>query len=284
MKKFLLFLLNFIFILNACACTRTDSRQVVNKDIIAVSIVPEATFAEKACGGDFEIVTAIPAGASPETYEPTPVIMRRLSKAKAYFSIGVQSEISILPSIKSETQIIRLEKKVSEVYSDLSIDGGRDPHIWLSVKRAKVMVAEIADVLGRIKPESREKYTANANNYIAELDKLDSDIKALFNNTEENKFIAFHPAFGYFADEYSIKMYSLEEGGKEATPKRLAEMVDFAKKENIKVIFYQSQSQLKSAEAFAEGIGGEAAMLNPLASDYINNLYAMAKAIKKAAG
>jgi hypothetical protein len=41
-------------------------------------------------------------------------------------------------------------------------------------------------------------------------------------------------------------MYSLEEEGKEATAQQLQEMIDLAKSENIKVIFYRKRSTAAS--------------------------------------
>ena len=49
--------------------TTADER--VEKPIIAVSIIPEQTFAEAVCGDLAEVITMIPPGGSPANYEPT---------------------------------------------------------------------------------------------------------------------------------------------------------------------------------------------------------------------
>lgn len=253
------------------------------KKIIAVSIVPEATFVEKVCGDNFEIVTMIPPGASPETYEPTPQEMQRLEQAEVYFSIGVPAEEnSILPSVSADTEIISLHTMVGRSHKELKIGEERDPHIWLSPKRAMAMVAIIGEVLSEKDPQNKEKYAENVTNYISELEALDEKVRSIFGEKTGGKFIAFHPAFGYFADDYGLTMYALEEHGKEATAKRLADMADLAKKENIKTVFYQAENAGKQAEAFAEEIGGKAISLEPLAADYINNIRKMAKSISEA--
>ena len=77
-------------------------------------------------------------------------------------------------------------------------------------------------------------------------------------------------------------MVALEEEGKEATAQRLEEVVDFAKANGIKVIFYQEEMSLRQAAAFAEEIDGEAVMLSPLAENYIESLTAMADALAEA--
>ena len=93
---------------------------------------------------------------------------------------------------------------------------------------------------------------------------------------------ASHPAFGYFADDYSLTQYALEEHGKEADAKHMTEIIDLAKKEDIKVIFYQAEISGRQAAAFAEEIGGTAVCLEPLAADYTENLRKMAKTLAEA--
>lgn len=76
-----------------------------------------------------------------------------------------------------------------------------------------------------------------------------------------------------------MTMYALEEDGKEATPQKLAEMVDLAKADGIKTIFSQAEIDSKQPDAFAEEVGGTKVMLAPLSEDYISNLKTMADAI-----
>ena len=74
-------------------------------------------------------------------------------------------------------------------------------------------------------------------------------------------------------------MHALEDEGSEATALDMAAMVDFAKERNIRVIFYQAETDSRQAEAFAAEIGGRAVMLSPLAEKYVENLEVMAEAI-----
>ena len=110
---------------------------------------------------------------------------------------------------------------------------------------------------------------------------MDKQIKNALEGVKDRKFIVFHPAFGYLADDYDLQMYALEENGKEATPQRLQEMVDLAKEENIKAVFYQAEISSKQAESFAEEIGGKTVQLAPLAPDYIENLKNMVTLISE---
>src|SRR5262249_56562444 len=54
---------------------------------------------------------------------------------------------------------------------------GVDPHAWQSPHNAEIYVANIRDGLIRVDPPGRRTYEANAVAYIAELARLDTDIR-----------------------------------------------------------------------------------------------------------
>lgn len=262
-----------------CLFSGCKTATATEKPVIAVTIVPEATFLSAVAGDDFEIITMIPSGASPETYEPSPIDMAALENAAIYFSIGVPSEESILKSLSSDTKVVALHKKTAAKYLDLTLDGGRDPHIWLCPERASFMVSLIAEELAVLSPENAQKYNQNAQNYINEISSATKTAQNILETGGIRDFFVFHPSFQYFANYFSLNMYALEEHGKEATPKHLAQMVDLAKEKNIEVVFYQAEASSRQAESFAKEIGAKAVKLEPLSADYTKNIIKMATAI-----
>lgn len=253
------------------------------KPVVAVSIVPEATFAKAVCGDLAEIVTIVPPGSSPETYEPTPKGMEDFSRAGIFFSIGVPVETaSILPKAAEikNMKVVRLEDAVSKAYPDRKFESGeRDPHIWLSPKRARVMVQIIAEQMGSADPKHRSVYAENAKKYENELDSLNTQVATILSASKSKTFIVFHPAFGYFADDYGLNMVALEQEGKESTARHMQQLVDLAKQQGAKSIFYQAETDSKQAKAFADEINGKVVELAPLAADYSSNLVKMANTI-----
>ncbi|MDW5299679.1 MAG: zinc ABC transporter substrate-binding protein [Sedimentibacter sp.] len=282
MKKNNRFVLFFIFILSIVflfGCSKQGLENVKgDKPTVAVTIVPEKTFVEALCGELVEVVVLVPPGNSPENYEPTPAEIEKFSKASIYFSIGMPTEeANILPNA-GDVKVVALQDKVALVYEDRTFESGeRDPHIWLSPKRVKVMIEVIADEMGKIDEANKETYKKNADAYIKQLEELDKEIKEALVGVKSKKFIVYHPAFGYLADDYDLEMYALEKEGKEATVVHLQEMIDLAKRENIKAIFYQEEIDSSQSESFAEEIDGKTMQLAPLSADYIENLKKMAK-------
>lgn len=274
-KRALALFLMIFLLLSAVSCGEEDGREV-----LAVSILPERDFVSAVVGEDFRIVTLVPPGHSPETYEPTASTMMALSDAAAYFSVGVPVEKNtLLPSLPASVLHVSLADAVAAVYPDLTIDGGRDPHIWLSPSRVRVMVAKILETVCALRPDRADAYRENAAAYIARIDAADARIRTLVEESGVREFLVYHPAFGYLAAEYGLTMYALESEGSEATAPEMAAMVDLARERNIRVIFYQAETDSRQAEAFATEIGGRAVMLSPLAEDYVENLEIMAEAI-----
>ncbi len=285
MKKITTLILSLIFILSSLVGCKTESDFENGKITVAVSIPPQAEFVKEVCGEDVNIITMLPAGASPETYEPDVTDLKDLEFADIYFAIGVpMEENSILPPLSKSTKIIELHNEVAKHYPELfeGEDSHRDPHIWLSIKRAIIMVEVIKNEITKLDTINSEKYEKNAKNYIKKLEEADTDINKLFETKENKAFIVYHPAFAYFADEYSLSMYALEEHGKEITAKHLAQMIDFAKKEQIDTIFYSEENSKKLPETFANEIGGQVVTLSPLAENYLENMKTMATTISKA--
>ncbi len=281
MRK-LSFILSILMLFCLCSCGKNDTTDET-KITVAVTIGPEAEFVNKICKQNAEIITMLPAGASPETYEITPKEAIKLQEADIYFAIGVAMEQnSVLNALPDNLPVIELHKSVSSVYPDLLEGEHRDPHIWLSVKRVKVMVEKITAEIILLDPDNAQFYKQNSQEYLSELNELENEIGNLFANKKERKFIVFHPAFSYFANDFSLFPFALEQHGKEITPKHLANMVDFARNNKIKTIFYQAEASARQPLAFAKEIGGEAVILNPLESNYTKNMKEMAKAIAKA--
>ena len=62
----------------------------------------------------------------------------------------------------------------------------------------------------------------------------------------------------------------------------IAELIDFAKKENIRVIFIEPQFAQKAAQTIAQSIGGAVATIDPLQEDWPAGMTAIADALAKA--
>ena len=134
------------------------------------------------------------------------------------------------------------------------------------------MAGRITEELVLLNPEKKEEYQENLNRFVQKVDEMDEEIRAALKPYEGRQIILFHPSLSYFAHEYGLIQYSLEPGGKEPTPQRMAALVDFAKKEDIGVIYIQSDLDRSQARVFAEEIDGEIVEMWPLNPEWFENL------------
>lgn len=265
----------------------TESNTEKEKPTIAVSIVPEKAWVENVVGDFANVVVMIPPGKSPANYSPSPKELQQFSAASTYFSIGVPTEsvniLSKASDINPDMTIVPLHEAARVEYPERQFESGkRDQHIWLSPKRVQVMVQKIADALSEQYPEQKEMFQENATTYLEDIQAVDQDIQTTLEQMETKKFIVYHPAFGYFADDYGLDMIAIEKDGKDATPQRLQAIIELAKEEDIRVIFYQSEIDSAQSEATAEEIGGKTVQVAPLAPDYVDNLKRMANTFRDA--
>ena len=114
----------------------------------------------------------------------------------------------------------------------------------------------------------------------AEFDRLREELAPLRGRT----VFVYHPAFGYFLDEFEIRQEAVETGGKEPTPRTLFRLIERARAEGAAAIFVQTQFPLQSARAAAEAVGAELAALDPLAPDWLANIRVLGAALHRAAG
>jgi zinc transport system substrate-binding protein len=252
-----------------------------DKPLISVSIVPEYTFVKKIVGDKMDVLTLVGKGSSPEDYELTPKERAAFESSDIYFSIGVSTEsLTIIPFVDDDTKVVSLSDEVEKVYPALQIGTSRDPHIWMSPKRVIVMVKTITEEVSKLDEANREYYEENSHLYIEMLTSLDEYISSYLSDLANREFIVYHPAFGYFADDYNLKCIVIEEEGKEATAKSLANLVSYAKEKSIKNIFYQAEIAEAQSSTIANELGGKSIQLNPLAANYIDNLKETAVLIK----
>ncbi|MGM5480618.1 MAG: metal ABC transporter solute-binding protein, Zn/Mn family [Nanobdellota archaeon] len=288
------------------ACQPSIQEQETQQIKVLVSISPQKTFVE-AVGGDMvEVKEIIPPGGSPATYEPKPGDLVAVENADIYFRIGhipfekshMEKLTTLNPSMKVVDTSVTINLRTFEKNEEQPYENdhenkkenyeeneeehdntGVDPHIWLAPLEVKKQIDIIAQTLSAKDPKNKNIYQENAQAYKQELDTLHDEIEAELNELKTDKLMVFHPAWGYFADEYNLTQIAIEESGKEPTAKQLQHLIDKANKEEIKVIFVQSQFNKEIAQSIADEVGAVVVSIDSLSEDYINNLRTVAISI-----
>ncbi|MCF8061494.1 MAG: zinc ABC transporter substrate-binding protein [Deltaproteobacteria bacterium] len=280
LERFLLLSLVLILggLLSAVPCGAASVRAFV-------SILPQAYFVERIGGDHVQVDVLVGPGQSPATYEPTPREIAALEKADVYFRIGTPFENAFVEKIARILPGLRIvDTRRGVKLRFFRGEGERqvpDPHIWLDPMRVKTQARTICDALSDLAPGLSGAFEDNLRAFHRDLDALDERLRNVLAPLRSRKILVFHPAFGYFCDAYGLEQIAVETEGKAPGPKRLADLIDMAREEEIRIIFVQPQYSKKSAGTIAEAISGTVIPLDPLARDYLDNLRRMAEAVRE---
>lgn len=263
---------------------------------VATSIMPQLALVNTIGGDKVNAVAMIPAGASPHSYEPKPSQMTAITKAKAYFTVGIEFEeawmgrfhsqnknMIIFDSTKGIKKIAMIKHHDEDEHEDHHghhEHEGLDPHVWTTPKNMIIMAANIKNTLVKIDPDNKILYNTNYIKLVASLKQTDLQIKTILKNTPKgSKFMIFHPAWGYFAKDYNLVQLPIELEGKEPKPKELIALINRAKKEHIKAIFVSSEFSAKSASQISKTLNIPVVKISNLGYNWHSYMTSFAKAI-----
>jgi zinc transport system substrate-binding protein len=284
MKRILL-ILAVALVVTSCAPGTGEGE----KQVITVSILPQKTFVEKIAGDDFDVQVLVPQGASPESYTLLPSQLKKISGSIVWFRLGyIGFELSWREKVEQlnrNMEVVDLSEGLDLIVGEEVQHGdhvhldGVDPHIWLSPRLVKQMAGRMTEVLARLNPEKSSEYQTNYQKFVKEIDLLDVQLRNSLKDYQGRAFITFHPSLSYYARDYGLVQYPLESGGKEPTAQHMAKTIELARRENIDVIYIQSEFDREHARVFAEEIKGEVIDVWPLNPAWEENLVEMTNLI-----
>ncbi|MDR1403176.1 MAG: zinc ABC transporter substrate-binding protein [Tannerellaceae bacterium] len=264
-----------------------------NEKIISVTIEPQRYFAERIGGDKFTIHTVVPAGQSPETYDPAPQQMIRVSKSLAYLQIGyIGFEQAWMQNIREnnpEMKIFDLSEGIELIHGTDEADGaddhrdhhhaGIDPHIWSSIRGAKTIARNTLSAFLALDKEHTPYYRQNYNRLMEEIDETGAELAKWTSLLSNRTFIIYHPALTYFAKEFNLTQLCIEMDGKEPSPAQLKGLVETAKEHQTKVVFIQQEFDRKNAELIAKETGCRLVTINPLAYNWSEEMIHIGKSL-----
>lgn len=227
-------------------------------------------------GGDrIEVMNLVPAGVEPHDFEPTPADVLRIQSADLLIHQGgglqpaleqlVKSLQSPRPVILTATQGFQLRKGLPDPHGHQRSEAP-DPHIWLDPVLAKEIVGRIADVLMKLDAGGAATYRQNAHMYQAKLDTLHIEFQHGLATCRLREVITSHAAFAYLTTRYGLQQTPIMglSPNEEPSPRQLARLADFAKKRDIKVIYFETLVSGKVAATLAREVGAKTLVLNPI--------------------
>jgi zinc transport system substrate-binding protein len=242
---------------------------------VVTTVFPSYDFVRAIAGDKVNLSLLLPPGAESHSFEPTPQDIIRIQNSALFIYVGGESEEwvdRILDSLDTGgIKILSLMDTV-EVVEEEIVEGmeeeeeeeegiAYDEHVWTSPKNAARIVQAITDALREIDGANADLYRRNAAGYLAALDELDGEFRAVVNNAKR-KTLVFGDRFPfrYFADAYGLSYFAAFPGCStetECSAATVAFLIDKVRSEKIPVIFHIELSNEKIADAIAEETGAK---------------------------
>ena len=274
-----------LFICFACG----NATQKSEKAIITVTLEPLRYFTEAIAGENYQVVSMVPKGSSPESYDPTPQQLVNLSKSQAYFRIGhigfEQAWMKKLEANCPDMKVYDTSKGVDLIrdkghwHGDHFHKGGVEPHIWNSTQNALIIADNIYQALCELDSTHQADYKNRLDSLKQSIQQTDAETRKLLENADST-FLIYHPALSYFARDYGLKQISIEEGGKEPSPAQLKKLMETCRNENVHTIFVQQEFDQRNAQLIAHELGIDIVSINPLSYDWTEEMLRTAKGLK----
>ncbi len=248
-------------------CAPAPSGGTTGKPVIGVSIFPLASLTRQLVDDWADVVTLLPADASPHNVELNADQVRELNRANLLVVVGSGldpwAEQAAAATRRSGLKIVRT--------ADMAPDSARDPannHLWLDPVITREFVARLAEQLEQQYPAHAEQIRQAAKSLDGDLKQLDDDYRRELSAAPEKNLITFHNAFDLTAQRYGLNIVvrltdiEISPGG-EVTPDRFREAVDAVRKYKLKTLYAEPEFPAEVIEALRRQTGARVLVLDP---------------------
>ncbi len=226
--------------------------------------------------GDRASVTGlVGTGVDPHLYKPTRNDVAALMQADVIFYCGLMLEGKMADSLikvamKKPVYAVTEQIPPEYILEPEGFSGHADPHLWMDVQAWMQAVEAVVRALSEFDPAHAQNYRANADSYLASLEKLHAYAKECIGSipAERRVLITAHDAFNYFSRAYGIEVVGIQGISTESSAglEDIRRIVDMIVQRNINAVFVESSVPDKNVRALIEGaaardrkviIGGE---------------------------
>lgn len=253
---------------------------------IVTTLFPTYDFARQIGKDKVNVSLLLPPGIEPHSFEPKPADVVRISKADIFIYTGKYMEPWAEDMIKGAanknlmavdaSQGIALtaeedNDKEQDNHKGGQEDGryhyrGKDPHIWLDLGNAQVMVNTVAMALAQRDAGNKDFYLNNAREYNAKLAEMDGRLKGIFSGCKRKTIISGgHFTFGYFVRRYGLRYVSAYKGfspNAEPSPRAIAELINKLKDSGAGYVYYEELLDPKVPRIISQETGARLELLH----------------------
>lgn len=251
----------------------SEMKPFEKKPTITVTIEPLRYFTEQIAGDKFNVVTMVPKGSSPETYEPTSKQMVDLSDSQLLIKAGnLGFEVAWMHRLQYNGHLIVIDSSENIQRISASEEGSADPHTWMSAPNALIIAENIYKALNMIDQKDsiyfRQRYEQLKNTIM----ETEITISEKLDSLPCRTFVIYHPALTYFANDHNLRQLAIENEGREPSAQSLQQLIDNARNDSVRVILVQQEFSNRNTSVVEKAIDAHTASINPLSYDWTKEM------------
>ena len=257
--------------------SQTPAKQDTTEKIKVVASFDAMKEITQAIGGNkVDVTTIIPEGIEPHDYELKTSDVQKLQEAKLFVYNGLGMEAWADKAIQTASADNLMSVALAEHLQPIELTdpeeieehGAYDPHAWLGLTSAKEEASAVKDALIKISPEDKEYFEKNYMAFADEIDKMQEEYMKKVANATRKEIVTGHAAFGYLCRDLGISQESVEDvfASGEPSAQKLAELTDFCKAHNVKIIFTEDLVSPAVSETLAKEAGAKAEAIHTIES------------------
>jgi len=244
-------LLLFVLLSCACSCVAQNNKENTTNGIsVIATLFPQYDFARAILGEKGNAVLLLSPGADSHNFELTPTDIRKINNSDIFVYTGPDMEVwvdSIINSINAKVKVVNLSEGLTLKETDHGHDhGAMDPHLWTNPVYAKEMLKAICNSICQTDPENKDYYEANYLSYSQELEAIDTEIKDIASNANNNcLYFSGKFAFYHFVEEYGFTYAAPFNSCSDVqieSPAAINNLIESIKNSNTKYVFYEELS------------------------------------------
>nr|WP_244532363.1 metal ABC transporter substrate-binding protein [Methylocapsa palsarum] len=223
-----------------------------------------ADFARNIGGERVEVSSLVGPNGDAHVYQPTPADARGLNAARLIVAngLGLEGWIDrLIAASGAKAPVVFATKGIAPRKMEEDGKIGQDPHAWQTIANARVYVANIRDGLIAVDPDGEAAYRANAEDYLARLDALQTEVIAELAKipAARRQIITTHDAFGYFGEAYGFQFIAPSGVSTEAEPsaRDVAKIIRQIKTLKIPAVFLENVTDPRAMRRIAAESGAK---------------------------
>lgn len=233
--------------------------------VATTSILQDIT--QTIAGAHLDVRSLVPIGGDPHLYEPIPQDAITITDADLILTNGLTLEgwlNEFIANAGTSARVVVTTEGITPIQS-ATYASSPDPHAWMDAQNGITYARNIAAALIALDPDHADAYQMALDAYVARLEEVDADIRAMIANIPEAQrvLITSHDAFQYFGRRYGLRLESIlgTSTDAQAQTSDINRLYQVIQKQQVPAIFIEStinpQTMKQIAQDTKVSIGGK---------------------------